>query len=225
MDPKSHLNAAQSQKAAKHKEICSNYGNDYRTVALSLYGAWGSDSDTLLDTLDAIAVAALPDDYPKPGLWTYRLRKTISRMLYRASAAGVEVRLIVRGFCCLRPGVPGLSENIRVRSVIGRFLEHSRVFYFANGNENPAEGDFWFGSADWMHRNLNHRVEAATPVLDPSARERLWHVLDVLWRDRRNAWEIDSDGGHTRIMPDETAEIGTPEASGTFASLMADVQT
>jgi len=149
----------------------------------------------------------------------------LSRMLYRASAAGVEVRLIVRGFCCLRPGVPGLSENIRVRSVIGRFLEHSRVFYFANGNENPAEGDFWFGSADWMHRNLNHRVEAATPVLDPSARERLWHVLDVLWRDRRNAWEIDSDGGHTRIMPDETAEIGTPEASGTFASLMADVQT
>lgn len=148
----------------------------------------------------------------------------LSRKLYDASAAGVEVRLIVRGFCCIRPGVPGLSENIRVRSVIGRFLEHSRVFCFRNGHEDPLDGDYWMGSADWMYRNLNNRVEAAVPVRDRAARGRLWHLLDVLWRDRRNAWEITGDGGHVRIEPDETAEIGTPEASGTFASLMADVQ-
>ena len=150
--------------------------------------------------------------------------RALTRRLYEASAAGVEVRLIVRGFCCLRPGVPGLSENIRVRSVIGRFLEHSRVFYFGDGEADPVEGEFFMGSADWMYRNLNNRVEATTPVEDRAARERLWHVLDVLWRDRRNAWTINSDGGHTRLVPDETAEIGTPEASGTFASLMADVQ-
>jgi polyphosphate kinase len=150
--------------------------------------------------------------------------RALTRRLYEASAAGVEVRLIVRGFCCLRPGVPGLSENIRVRSVIGRFLEHSRVFNFANGSDDPLEGDYFIGSADWMYRNLNNRVEASSPVEDRAAKERLHHILDVLWRDRRNAWEITEDGGHTRLLPDEAAEIGTPEASGTFASLMADIQ-
>ncbi len=150
--------------------------------------------------------------------------RALSRRLYEASAAGVEVRLVVRGFCCLRPQVPGLSDNIRVRSIIGRFLEHSRIYYFANGNADPVDGDFLIGSADWMYRNLNNRVEAITPVADAAARRRLWHVLDVLWRDRRNAWEIGPRGGHRRLEPDESAEIGTPEASGTFASLMADVQ-
>ena len=130
----------------------------------------------------------------------------------------------MRGFCCLRPGVPGLSENIRVRSVIGRFLEHSRIFNFANGSDDPIEGDYFIGSADWMYRNLNNRVEAISPVEDRGAKRRLHHILDVLWRDRRNAWEINAEGGHTRLDPDEAAEIGTPEASGTFASLMADVQ-
>ncbi len=150
--------------------------------------------------------------------------RALTRRLYEASAAGVEVRLIVRGFCCLRPGVGGLSENIRVRSVIGRFLEHSRIYHFANGASDPEEGEFYIGSADWMYRNLNNRVEATTPVEDRDARRRLTHILDVLWRDRRNAWEITGDGGHTRLEPDDSAEIGTPEASGTFASLMADIQ-
>jgi hypothetical protein len=85
-DPKSHLNTAQTEKSAKHKEICSNYGHDYRTIAISLYGAWGSDSETLLSALDVIALATLPDDYTAPGMWSYRLRKTISRMLYRGIA-------------------------------------------------------------------------------------------------------------------------------------------
>jgi len=148
--------------------------------------------------------------------------RAITRRLYEASAAGVEVRLVVRGFCCLRPGIPGLSDNIRVRSVIGRFLEHSRIFHFADGNPDPLEGVFLIGSADWMYRNLSARVEAATPIRDRSARERLWRILDVMWRDRFNAWEVTGDGGHRRLQPDPDAEPDTPEASGTFASLMAD---
>ena len=91
--------------------------------------------------------------------------------LCEASEAGVSIDLIIRGFCCLRPGVPGRTENIRIRSIIGRFLEHSRIFYFANGKEDPAEGEYFIGSADWMFRNLSKRIEVVTPVLaaDPSS--------------------------------------------------------
>ncbi|USN99837.1 MAG: polyphosphate kinase 1 [Phycisphaeraceae bacterium] len=146
----------------------------------------------------------------------------LTRKLYEASAAGVEVRLIVRGFCCLRPGVQGLSENIRARSIIGRFLEHSRIYHFANGQADPEQGLYLIGSADWMYRNLNARVEATVPVEDRLARRRLARVLDMMWRDRFNAWKIDADGSHTRLDPDPNAEPDTPESSGTFASLMAD---
>ena len=84
--------------------------------------------------------------------------------LCEASKAGVPIDLIIRGFCCLRPGVPGHTENIRIRSIIGRFLEHSRIFYFANGKQDPVEGEFFIGSADWMFRNLSKRIEVVTPV-------------------------------------------------------------
>ena len=90
----------------------------------------------------------------------------VGRALAAASQAGVPVDLIIRGFCCLLPGVPGWTENVRIRSVIGRFLEHSRIFHFANGHADPLDGDFLIGSADWMYRNLSRRVEAATPVDD-----------------------------------------------------------
>ena len=100
------------------------------------------------------------------------------------------IDLIVRGFCCLRPGVPDWTENIRVRSIIGRFLEHSRIFYFANGSDDPLDGEFYIGSADWMFRNLSRRVEAAAPVENPVHRERLWEILDVCLRDERQAWTL-----------------------------------
>ena len=114
--------------------------------------------------------------------------------LCEASRAGVPIDLIVRGFCCLRPGIPGFSESIRVRSVIGRFLEHSRIFYFAAGSADPLDGEFFIGLADWMFRTLSHRVEVVTPVFARSAREKLWEILDVSLGDQRQAWVMASDG-------------------------------
>jgi polyphosphate kinase len=120
----------------------------------------------------------------------------VIKALYRASQAGVKVDLIIRGICCLRPGIPGLSENIRVRSIIGRFLEHSRVFYFRNGGAE----EIFCGSADWMPRNFFRRVEIIYPVLDPVLRDRLKNeVLLGALSDNTKAREILPDGTHVRV--------------------------
>lgn len=145
----------------------------------------------------------------------------VCRALAEASQAGVEIDLIVRGFCCLKPGVPGLTDRIRVRSIIGRFLEHSRIFHFANGHEDPREGDFFIGSADWMFRNLSLRVEAATPVTRADARERLWEILDACLKDERQGWSLQSDGTYVRHRPSAAAE--GPAAMGTHAWFIAGV--
>lgn len=125
----------------------------------------------------------------------------VCEALCEASNAGVPIDIIARGFCCLRPGVPGLTDNVRVRSIIGRFLEHARVFHFANGHEDPLDGEFYLGSADWMDRNLSRRVEAVTPVEHRALRERLWEVLQVQLADERNAWLLQNDGTyvHARV--------------------------
>src|SRR5215813_8365460 len=133
--------------------------------------------------------------------------------LCEASQAGVPIDLIIRGFCCLCPGVPGRTENIRIRSIIGRFLEHGRIFHFANGRENPVEGDFFIGSGDWMHRNLSKRIEVVTPVLAEGARRQLWEILDICLRDRRQAWVLDSDGIYSQLQP-----AGDPEGPETIAT-------
>jgi polyphosphate kinase len=125
----------------------------------------------------------------------------ICEALCEASNAGVPIDLIVRGFCCLRPGVSGLTENVRVRSVIGRFLEHGRLFHFANGSEDPLDGDFYLGSADWMDRNLSRRVEAVAPVESRPLRERLWEVVQVQLADQRNAWQMQPDGSYVQARP------------------------
>lgn len=138
--------------------------------------------------------------------------------LCEASRAGVPIDLIVRGFCCLRPGVAGFSESIRVRSIIGRFLEHSRIFHFAAGSEDPLGGEFFIGSADWMFRNLSRRVEVVTPVTARQARERLWEILDVSLKDRRQAWVMNTDGGYTQLCP--APEGHGPDSLGTHRSLM-----
>ena len=139
--------------------------------------------------------------------------------LYRASQAGVKIDLIVRGFCTLKPGVPGMSENIRVQTVIGRFLEHGRIFYFRNGQEDPRDGDFYIGSADWMYRNLNARVEAVCPIEDRTLRARLWQILTICLNDQRQAWDMQSDGSYVLRYPKDVAE-GSLEALGTHQALM-----
>jgi len=124
----------------------------------------------------------------------------VIQSLYKASQAGVKIDLIVRGFCCLRPGVPGLSDNIRVTSIVGRFLEHSRIFHFQNDG-NKAGPDMFMGSGDWMNRNLSHRVEAAVPVEDPALQSRLKEILDILLADNRQAWDLAPDGTWTQRTP------------------------
>ena len=122
--------------------------------------------------------------------------KAIIQKLYDASKAGVKIDLIVRGVCMLRPGVPGLSENITVRNVIGRFLEHSRVFYFANGGDD----EVYIGSADWMSRNLKYRIEVVTPVSDPSLRHYLKDVLLAAYlRDNVKARQLQPDGSYAPV--------------------------
>jgi polyphosphate kinase len=118
--------------------------------------------------------------------------------LYAASMAGVRVDLIVRSICCLRPGVPDLSENIRVRSIVGRYLEHSRIFYFGAGSAG-ADGEYYIGSADMMPRNLDRRVEAVVQVLDPELQGRLREILEVDLADDCLAWELDDF--HWRKVP------------------------
>jgi polyphosphate kinase len=126
----------------------------------------------------------------------------VIQALYEASQAGVAIDLIVRGICTLRPGVPGLSESITVRSVVGRFLEHSRIFYFANGGDE----EIYIGSADWLPRNLNRRVEVVTPINDPDLKRYLKNVvLKTYLRDNVRARMLRPDGSYERVQttPDE----------------------
>jgi polyphosphate kinase len=137
--------------------------------------------------------------------------------LCKASRAGVPVELIVRGLCCLAPGVPGWTDNIRVRSIVGRFLEHSRIFHFAAGSDDPLDGEFLIGSGDWMRRNLSERVEAAVPITDRKHRARLWEILQVCLADQRNAWELQPDGSYHQLTPDSPT---SPGAAGTHETMM-----
>jgi polyphosphate kinase len=123
----------------------------------------------------------------------------IIRALYQASMAGVSIDLVVRGMCSLRPGMPGISENIRVRSIIGRFLEHTRVFYFANNGEP----ELFCGSADWMERNFFRRVETCFPVEQNDLKSRVIEELGFYLRDNCQAWELDKDGRYHLRQPDD----------------------
>ena len=167
--------------------------------------------DRLVEEIAAVAKAAADGQRARVRLKTNALTdEAIIKELYRASQAGAEVEIVARSICTLRPGVPGLSENIRVRSVLGRFLEHSRVFVF-EADERTA---FFLGSADLMPRNLDHRVEIAAPVEDPAAQAALAGVFDVLLEDDQ-AWELEPDGNWKRCKP---AKNGTKH--GTHGVLM-----
>jgi polyphosphate kinase len=113
----------------------------------------------------------------------------VIKALYAASQAGVKIRLLVRGVCCLRPGVPGVSENVTVRSIVGRFLEHSRVYRF----ENDGDPEIYLASADWTARNFFGRVEICFPVEERKLRERVDHVLSTYWKDNVKARELNTE--------------------------------
>lgn len=132
----------------------------------------------------------------------------ITGALYRASQAGVRVDLIVRDTCRLRPQVPGLSENVRVLSIIGRFLEHARIFYFRNGGKE----EYYIGSADCMKRNLESRVESVVPVMAPALQQKLRRLLDVQLADRRSAWEMQPDGTYIQRQPEKGGEARSSQA-------------
>ncbi len=127
----------------------------------------------------------------------------IIEALYQASNAGVEIDLIVRGICALRPGIPRVSENIRVRSILGRFLEHSRVYYFANGGEH----ELWCASADWMERNFFRRIEVAFPIERTKLRERVLRDLETWLADNVTAWLLRADGTYERTRPGEAPPV------------------
>jgi polyphosphate kinase len=142
------------------------------------------------------------------------VEKQVIRALYTASQAGVQIDLVIRGVCVLRPGLPGISDHIRVRAVLGRFLEHSRVWWFANGStdgppndpqDEPSRrndsGELYLSSADWMDRNFFRRIEVAAPVLRPTHRGRILSDLSAYLADNTHAWEMQTDGGYRRRSP------------------------
>ncbi|MAF77052.1 MAG: RNA degradosome polyphosphate kinase, partial [Halobacteriovoraceae bacterium] len=125
----------------------------------------------------------------------------IIEALYKASQAGVKITLFIRGFCSLRPQMTGISENIQVFSLVGRLLEHSRIYFFQNAKKVPRQGLFYLGSADWMHRNLFDRVEVITPIKKNDLKQELWEYLSLLERDDRHLWELKSDGTYVQRRP------------------------
>lgn len=171
-------------------------------TGISKYNDWKEliiAPNNLMNTIVAKIENEIAKSTPEnPGLIIAKMNQLAQReviqALYRASIAGVKVKLIVRGVCCLRPNVPGVSENIEVRSVIGRFLEHSRIFFFKND-----ETQYYISSADWMTRNLHKRVEIMTPIHSKKIQKRLSNILDIYWKDNTKSWLLQDDGSYTKI--------------------------
>ena len=195
-----------------------NLANDLTELFNHLTTGWGASRDyarilTAPSTIKKALLAKIDREIAhhtsqSPGLIRLKTNALedadITAALYRASQAGVKVELLVRDICRLRPGIAGLSENISVISVVGRFLEHSRIYYFHNGGAE----EFYIGSADLMTRNLERRVEVIVPVEDALARELLREVLSGQLVDRRNTWGLDGDGDYSRLSP---AQDDSPE--------------
>ena len=161
---------------------------------------------TLLKKIEREISLHKPD---KPGRIQFKTNaledKDITKALYKASQAGVRIDLIVRDSCRLRPGIPGLSDNISVLSIVGRFLEHARIYYFSNGGDE----EYFLGSADLMKRNLEARVEVVVPIEDKSLQVSLREILDIQVNNQRSVWEMQSDGSYIQRKPKQDGEERT----------------
>ena len=136
----------------------------------------------------------------------------ICRALYKAALAGLPIDLLVRGFSVLAP-TPEVGQALRVTSIVGRYLEHSRIFYFRNGADREVDGEFYLGSADWMHRNLDRRVEVVTPVTDEALRKELWEILRLYLADHRSAWDMQPDGSYVQRRPQRSAPASSQDGA------------
>ncbi len=154
----------------------------------------------LMEIIDREIEKSTPEN---PGLIIAKMNQLAHRdiipKLYEASQKGVQIKLLVRGVCCLIPGLPGISENISVRSILGRFLEHSRIFYFKNGGDE----EYYLSSADWMSRNLHNRVELMFPIRDQKLKKSIKDILDIHLKDNTKAWELLPDKSYRKVTPAE----------------------
>jgi polyphosphate kinase len=211
-----------------HEEVCADVNEVFVQLtglgkASKLKHLWQSPFTLHMKVLEAIRNETALAKAGKPAHVIAKMNALLEpetiNALYEASQAGVKVDLIVRGVCALRPGVKGLSENIRVRSIIGRFLEHTRIFYFHNGGKE----DIYLASADWMDRNFFRRIEACFPILDKKLKKRvLDEGLSIYLKDNCQAWEMDCNGFWHRKKPNRAKAV---HAQGELAALLGQMPT